>query len=249
MDEQQIALALSRFEAFRANLPPFINEACVDEYHGIVDAISIATGESQLDIFKICDTDLERKVVGAQRMSFSGRPGRTTYSKDRRCDLNLFLRQVEALANYLDRRGYTHSQPRDQSSRSIHLHGDNPRININSVDNSSNVLLRSLGPNSDSDNRDRFGELTAKRIRIRPIAKRFKATGEELTPIDDIWMVQTSGQDKIELVNAASSHIAAFGTDHIKEFRTDPNIGSDGMLILRSQLILKGASVDIEPLI
>jgi hypothetical protein len=252
MNEQQIALALARFEAFRANLPPFINEACIVEYHVIVDAIGVAVGENQLDIFKIRDTDLERKIISRQPMSFTGRPGRTAYSKDRRCDINLFLRQVEALANYLDRRGYTGRGSRDQSAAlapSIHLHGDSPRININSVDNSANTSLRDARAASDRDGRDRFSRMTGKRVRIRPMVKRFKATGEELTPIDDIWLIETSSQDNIQLVNSASGHIAAFGTDHIRELRTDPNGGSDGMLILRSQIILRGASTNVEPLL
>ena len=138
-----------------------------------------------------------------------------------------------------------HSSKIGTVTQNFYLQGQNPRINMNSVDNSSNVVL----PAIESGNSDRSRLTVGKRLRIRPIARRFKATGEELTQIDDIWMVQAARQDRIELVNVASSHIAAFGPDHIKELRTDPNVGSDGMLILKSQVSLKGAGVEIEPLV
>jgi hypothetical protein len=251
MNEQRLALALARFEGFRSNLPAIINEACVSEYHDILDAVSGATGETELAVFKIRDADLERKVVGGQSRGYSGRPGRKTYSQGRRCDINLFLRQVEALANYLDQRGYTGRGSGDQSATApnIHLHGDSPRVNINSVDNSANALLRGARSASIRDDQDRLSKMTGKRVRIRPMVKRFKATGEELTPIDDIWMVQSSSRGNIQLVNSATSHIAAFGADHIRDVMTDPNGGSDGMLILNSQITLRGVSIYIEPLL
>jgi hypothetical protein len=78
----------------------------VKEYHAIVDAISVATGENQLDTFKIGDHELERRVIGAQRMGYSGRPGHVNYSKDKRCDSNRFQSQIDALAHYIDSQGY-----------------------------------------------------------------------------------------------------------------------------------------------
>jgi hypothetical protein len=75
MDQKALDQALALFEGFRRNLPPTISENCVMEYHRIVDAIGLATGETQLHVFKIGDHELEHKVIGRRGMSYSGRPG------------------------------------------------------------------------------------------------------------------------------------------------------------------------------
>ncbi|MGH9642601.1 MAG: hypothetical protein ACRD3Q_09250 [Terriglobales bacterium] len=127
MDQKALDKALALFEGFRSNLPGHISESCVKEYHGIVDAIALATGEMGWEIFKIGDHELEKKVIGAQRMGFNGRPGHVTYSSDRRCDDDRFQRQLDALSHYLDSQGYrisnkTARPPAQQrSTHSVHI--------------------------------------------------------------------------------------------------------------------------------
>jgi hypothetical protein len=98
----------------------------VKEYHAVVDAIGLATGETQLHVFKIGDHELEHRVIGSQRMSFSGRPGHVIRSKEKRCDSSRFQRQIEAFSHYLESQGYrrrTSPAPRTEprSSHSVHI--------------------------------------------------------------------------------------------------------------------------------
>ena len=109
MDKKALDQALALFEGFKNNLPLTISEACAKEYHGIVDAIGLATGETQLHVFKIVDHDLEHKVIGGQRISFSGRRGRVIRSQEKRCDSDKFRRQIDALSTYLESQGYRKS--------------------------------------------------------------------------------------------------------------------------------------------
>jgi pyrimidine deaminase RibD-like protein len=106
MDQKALDQALALFEGFKNNLPSTISEDCVKEYHAIVDAIGLATGEAQLHVFKIGDNELEHEVIGSQRRSFSGRPGYVIRSQDRRCDSSRFQRQIDALSHYLNSQGY-----------------------------------------------------------------------------------------------------------------------------------------------
>jgi hypothetical protein len=85
-------------------------------------------------------------------------------------------------------------------------------------------------------------------VKIRPIMKRIDPTRGELTPIDYPWLIQdVTDFDEIVLRCDGAGHTAKFGLDHIKEFRTDPG-GSGGFLMLKSQFISRGATLDIEPL-
>ncbi len=128
MDQKQLDQALAIFEGFKNNLPTSITEACVKEYHAVVDAIGLATGETQLHAFKIGDHELEHQVIGRRGMSFSGRPGHVKLSKEKRCDSSRFQRQIDALSHYLESQGYrisnrTSPAPRTEprSSHSVHI--------------------------------------------------------------------------------------------------------------------------------
>lgn len=127
MDQKTLDQALARFEGFRNNLPVTISESVVKEYHSIVDAIDLATGEMQLHIFKIGDHELVHKVIGRRGMSFSGRPGSVKRSQDKRCDSQRFQSQIDALSVYLESQGYRRSQlPKSQHqlerpTHSVHI--------------------------------------------------------------------------------------------------------------------------------
>jgi hypothetical protein len=105
VDQRALNQALARFEGFKSNLPPSISEDCVREYQAIVDALSAASGET-LNAFKIGDAELEYKVIGSQRRSFSGRPGRVIRSNEKSCDSARFQRQIDGLSHYLESQGY-----------------------------------------------------------------------------------------------------------------------------------------------
>jgi len=97
-------------------------------------------------------------------------------------------------------------------------------------------------------NRDKVSKMAGKQVRTRPIAKRFKQTGEALSEIDFVWSIQSTSKDEITLFNASTHHMFKLGMDHIKEYLTDRTNGLDGFLVLKSQIILKGPSVYVEPL-
>lgn len=107
MDERSLTQALARFDGFRKNIPPAIRENVVNEYHGIVDALSAATTED-LTPFKISPEELKQKIVAVRRAPFRGGRRSATYSSDKYCDSFRFQAQVDALAEYLESAGYRH---------------------------------------------------------------------------------------------------------------------------------------------
>jgi hypothetical protein len=98
-------------------------------------------------------------------------------------------------------------------------------------------------------NKQKLSEMRLKRVRVRPIARRFDETrGIELEPIDDAWIIVNASCEEVELRNPRSSQHVLLGMDHVKEYMGDPG-RSDGMLILKSQISLFGRQVpQIEPL-
>src|SRR6266851_2175638 len=98
-------------------------------------------------------------------------------------------------------------------------------------------------------NREQVATMQYKKVRIRPIARRIEPSGLELPPMDDWWQIESSSEEKLKLVNPRTSHFITLGVDHIREFRTDLDGGSDGFLVLKSQITLKGTNASVEPLI
>lgn len=88
-----------------------------------------------------------------------------------------------------------------------------------------------------------------KKVRIRPIARRIEPAGNELPPIDDWWQIESSSKEILRLSNPRTGHVLNLGVDHIKEYMTDPEERSDGFMVLKSQIILKGTGVYVEPLV
>jgi len=78
MSERSLAQALALFEGFRKNIPSFIRENVVTEYHAIVDDLATATGED-LTTFKIRPDEVKHKVTGSRRGPYGGGRGSVTY--------------------------------------------------------------------------------------------------------------------------------------------------------------------------
>jgi hypothetical protein len=95
-DERQWRLAVVDLQAIRANLPNYISEALVNEYHAVLDRMSVGS-EEELDSFRIPAAELKPRVTGIQMGSYRGGPGRTNYSKGNYCNSNLFERRIDAL--------------------------------------------------------------------------------------------------------------------------------------------------------
>jgi hypothetical protein len=99
-DEKKWRMAVAEFQAIRANVPGFVGESFVNDYHLVLDKMASAS-EEDLDSFRIPTTELKPRVVSFQMGSFQGGPGRRQYSKDNFCDSNLFQRRIDALSAYL----------------------------------------------------------------------------------------------------------------------------------------------------
>jgi hypothetical protein len=98
-DEQKWKLALSQFNAIRTNLPGYIPEALVNEYHAVLDLMASASDED-FSSFCVPQADIKPRVVSFQ-MGSRRSPGRAHYSSDNFCDSNLFDRKIAALSHYL----------------------------------------------------------------------------------------------------------------------------------------------------
>jgi hypothetical protein len=98
-------------------------------------------------------------------------------------------------------------------------------------------------------NREKVATMQYKKVRVRPIARRIEPSGQELPPLDDRWLIESTSKEKLKLVNPRTNHVVTLGADHIREYMTDYSGGSDGFLVLKSQIILKGTSVHVEPLV
>lgn len=97
-------------------------------------------------------------------------------------------------------------------------------------------------------NKEKISKMQGKQLRIRPIVRRVDCTRGELPPIDDAWQVTSVSREEINLCNPRTSDNLRLGTDHVREYMTDPN-GTDGLLILKSQVTLSGTQVSVEPLL
>jgi hypothetical protein len=97
-------------------------------------------------------------------------------------------------------------------------------------------------------NKEKISKMQGKHLKIRPIARRIDYTRGELPPIDDAWLVTSVSREEINLCNPRTSHTLCLGTDHVREYMTDPN-GTDGLLMLKSQITLSGTQISVEPLL
>lgn len=98
-DERQWKLGVVQFQALRDNIPGYIPEKLVHEFHAILDILTAAS-EENFDSFRVPKEELKPRVVSIQMGGYR-RPGRTNYSKDNYCDSNLFQRKIDSLARYL----------------------------------------------------------------------------------------------------------------------------------------------------
>jgi hypothetical protein len=98
-DERQWKLGVVQFQALRDNIPGYIPEKLVHEFHAILDILSAAS-EEDFDSFRIPKEELKPRVVSVQMGGYRS-PGRTNYSKDNYCDSNLFQRKIDSLTHYL----------------------------------------------------------------------------------------------------------------------------------------------------
>lgn len=97
-------------------------------------------------------------------------------------------------------------------------------------------------------NKKMLQKIIGKKVRIRPTP--YELTMSGLKIINEPWFVEKgTTEDSIEISNSVTGHSKQMGFDHVKEFMTDPQFGSYGILILKSQIIIDGNTVLIEPIV
>ena len=79
--------------------PPFEEDA-VAELDGIITLLEEASGED-LSHFRIPAERMTRRVIGAQRGSYGGGPGRVDYADKKHCEDDYFRSQLSGLASYV----------------------------------------------------------------------------------------------------------------------------------------------------
>ena len=77
-DEKQWRKAVVEFQALRGNVPGYVSEAFVRDYHEILDRMSVASGED-FDLFRVPQSELKPRVIGV-RVAGRRSPGKTYYS-------------------------------------------------------------------------------------------------------------------------------------------------------------------------
>ena len=98
-DERKWRLALAEFDGVRHNVPGYVSEQFVRDYHAVLDRLADAT-EEELEPFRIPITELKPRIVSFQ-LGGRRRPGSKQYSKDNYCDSNLFQRKIDGLSRYI----------------------------------------------------------------------------------------------------------------------------------------------------
>jgi hypothetical protein len=62
-------------------------------------------------------------------------------------------------------------------------------------------------------------------------------------------MIMEASKASITLHNIRTEHRVPLGTDHVREYLSDASKLSDGILVLKSEILLEGKSVSVEPII
>jgi hypothetical protein len=90
--------------------------------------------------------------------------------------------------------------------------------------------------------------MVGKKVRIWPPMRRIDPIRGELPPLEyHQWDVISATEKELRLYNPSITQQLCLPKDHIREFRRDQD-GSDGLFILKSQVILRGNVIHLEPL-
>ncbi|SRR5712692_2825987 len=97
-------------------------------------------------------------------------------------------------------------------------------------------------------NKEMLSKMVGKKVRIWPPMIRIDSIRGELPQLEyHQWEVTSATEKELQLYNPSITQLLCLPKDHIREYRTDPNV-SDGLFILKSQVILRGNVIHLEPL-
>ncbi len=97
INKDEIVQLYLRLKALKNNLPDgSINERYVTEYLAILDRFLLLVDGSNINDFRVLDSDLERRLISFNRLT-----GERNYSSDRYIDRGIFLSKLEAFCEYI----------------------------------------------------------------------------------------------------------------------------------------------------
>jgi hypothetical protein len=86
-------------------------------------------------------------------------------------------------------------------------------------------------------------ELAGRRVRLRPFQKAASGAGPLVEGIDDEWIVRSATDRFFKLENARTGHEVGLTYDHVWELK------GEGIIVMRTQIILEGDHLTIEPVL
>ncbi len=96
-------------------------------------------------------------------------------------------------------------------------------------------------------NKQKLSEMRYARVKVRPMA--LDSSAGQWRRVDDTWIVMNASREQLELHNPRTRDTIPLGTDHVREYMSDPG-GSEGFLILKSQIfVFARAQAIVEPLL
>jgi hypothetical protein len=108
-DDRKVTIALTQLDVMRRSVLTEVPEEQVEEYHSFL--LDLETSYGDLSSFRIPTIEVKHRVESFRPASYSRRgPARTTYTKTRYCDGQLFSRKVESAFLYIQR-----TQPKPQT--------------------------------------------------------------------------------------------------------------------------------------
>lgn len=97
-NDRKWQLAWAKFDAFKENLPSWIGESDVAEFHSILDLLQESSGEDTSP-FRI-PVDAINPRITSKRFGGRRHPSRTTYSNKKYCDDDVMRRKIAEVENY-----------------------------------------------------------------------------------------------------------------------------------------------------
>jgi len=88
--------------------------------------------------------------------------------------------------------------------------------------------------------------------KIRPHAVEFFTSSGVFSDIrrsrkfDEAWLITDFAENELKLSHPSTGYFFSLPTDHIREYRSNPS--GPGFLILKSQVIIDGRNISLEPL-
>jgi hypothetical protein len=118
-DSKKLTIALTQLEVMRRNIPDDVPEERVNEYHAIVADLESSL-EEDLSAFRIPQNDVTPTPISFRPAPYSRRrPATVRYSTTKYCDRDIFLRKIEGLTLYIQkRRPQPEANPKDYWSMS-----------------------------------------------------------------------------------------------------------------------------------